>query len=181
MNKDSDILLVSRCLLLDDRKAFTALVTRHQQNIRRFFLHQTLGNQPLSDDLAQETFIRVYRKLYLFKGVSGFSTWLFRVAYNVFYDFSRQEQRHKTYGLEEAAGVMAVGEDQDKKMDVYRSLCILKEEERTAVILFYMEDLGIDKIAKVMNCPQGTVKSHLLRAKAKLRDYLNHSGYGNND
>lgn len=181
MNRESDILLVFRCLLFDDRKAFTALVTRHQENIRRFFLHQTLGNQPLSDDLAQETFIRVYRKLSSFRGMSGFSTWLFRIAYNVFYDFSRQEQRHRTCELDEAAGVTAGGEEQDKKMDIYRSLYILKEEERTAVILFYMEDLGIEKIAKVMNCPQGTVKSHLSRAKGKLREYLNQNGYGNTE
>lgn len=182
MNRVTDLILVSRCLLFDDRKAFSLLVGRYQERVRRFFLNQTLGNRALSDDLAQETFIRVYYKLNSFRGLSGFSTWLLRIAYNVFYDFRRREQKYKTCGLEVAEEIQGISfAEEDKKMDIYHSLCILKEEERMATILFYMEDMNIDKISKMMNCPQGTVKSHLSRARVKLKDYLKNNGYGDND
>jgi len=62
-------------------------------------------------------------------------------------------------------------------MDVYQALNLLKETERTCITLFYMEDLSIEKIATIMECPAGTVKSHLSRAKSKLAAYLKQNGY----
>jgi RNA polymerase sigma-70 factor (ECF subfamily) len=62
--------------------------------------------------------------------------------------------------------------DRDFGIDFVQALTILKEEERTAVLLFFMEDQPIDKIAKIMGCPSGTVKSHLHRGKEKLAVYF---------
>ena len=181
MNKNGDLLLITRCLLWDDRKAFADLVSRYEQGIRRFFLHQTLGNPALSDDLAQETFIRVYQKLHLFKGLSRFYTWLYRIAYHVFCDYIVQERRYSGSALEEAGDIFLPGDSPERKLDIYASLRILRAEERTAITLFYMEDLEIGKIATIMHCPAGTVKSHLSRAKTKLKTYLNTNGYGNKE
>ena len=67
-----------------------------------------------------------------------------------------------------------------QKMDVYQSLKMLKEVERTCITLFYMEDISIDKIAGIVGVPSGTVKSHLSRGKEKLATYLKQNGYDRN-
>ena len=75
-----------------NRKAFNELVVRYQSPIRRFFLNQTLGNEALSDDLAQDTFVKAYLNITKFRGDASFSTWLYRIAYNVFYDSTRNSK-----------------------------------------------------------------------------------------
>ena len=72
----------------------------------------------------------------------------------------------------------AVQHDSAQMMDVYAGLRYLKEEERSCIILFYMQDLSIRKISSVMNLPEGTVKSHLSRGKEKLAHFLKQNGYG---
>ena len=122
-----------------------------------------------------------YTNIASFKNLSSFSTWLYRIAYNIFYDYVRSRKEaidlnasevDKTYSVEQ--------ENIGQKIDIYASLKTLKETERTCITLFYMEDLSIDKIAGILNCPQGTVKSHLARAKEKLSDYLKQNGYDRN-
>ena len=92
MNKNEDIAWVTRCALFDDRRAFACLVDKYQVRLKRFFLNLTGGDPVLSDDLAQETFIKVYYNLRSYKGLSSFSTWIYRVAYNVFYDELRKSR-----------------------------------------------------------------------------------------
>lgn len=79
----SDISLITQVTVFHNRQAFNRLVVKYQSPIRRFFLNQTLGDEQLSDDLAQDTFIKAYTNLQKFRGLSNFSTWLFRIAYNV--------------------------------------------------------------------------------------------------
>ena len=178
MRRTNDTLLISRVMLFDDRRAFATLVEQHQPTIRRFFLHQTMGDTMLSDDLAQETFIKAYTHLASFKNLSNFSTWLFRIAYNVFYDYIRT--RKETAGLEDWETDTACRTEQRNvgtQMDIYRGLALLKEVERTCITLYYMEDLAIDKIAAVTGMPPGTVKSHISRGKEKLANFLKQNGY----
>lgn len=84
---NDDLSLIQQVAELHDKTAFDRLVRKYQSPIRRFFLHQTLGDAQLSDDLAQDTFIRAYTSIGTFRGSAAFSTWLFRIAYNVFYDY----------------------------------------------------------------------------------------------
>lgn len=84
---NDDLSLIQQVAELHDKMAFDRLVRKYQSPIRRFFLHQTLGDAQLSDDLAQDTFIRAYTSIGTFRGSAAFSTWLFRIAYNVFYDY----------------------------------------------------------------------------------------------
>ena len=83
----NDISLVTQVAVFHNKKAFDQLVRKYQSPVRRFFLNQTLGDEQLSDDLAQDTFIKAYVNITKFKGLSSFSTWLFRIAYNVHYDY----------------------------------------------------------------------------------------------
>ena len=87
----TDISLVAQVAVLGNRRAFDELVRRYQSPVRRFFLHQTLGDEQLSDDLAQDTFIKAYTNISKFRGLASFQTWLMRIAYNVFYDHTRSK------------------------------------------------------------------------------------------
>ncbi|MBQ8520317.1 MAG: sigma-70 family RNA polymerase sigma factor [Bacteroides sp.] len=178
MSQLNDIALVAQVVVFGNKRAFDTLVKKYQSPVRRFFLHQTLGDEALADDLAQETFIKAYTRLASFKNLSNFSTWLFRIAYNVFYDYIRTQK--ETSGLEDwevdatyQVEQRRVGEE----MDIYRGLALLKEVERTCITLHFMEDLPVDKISAVTGLPAGTVKSHLSRGKEKLANFLKQNGY----
>ena len=167
----NDALLVSRAALLGDRKAFSQLVEAYQSPIRRFFFNLTGGDEELSKDLAQDTFIKAWLNINTFRAASKFSTWLYRIAYNTFYDYSRA--RKIFIDVETVSDhFIADTPDNDFGMDFAQALKILKDDERTAMLLFFMEDQTIDKISKIMNCPAGTIKSHLHRGKEKLARYF---------
>jgi RNA polymerase sigma-70 factor (ECF subfamily) len=87
-----DISLVTQVAVFHNRRAFDKLVKEYQSPVRRFLLSQTLGDSQLSDDLAQDTFVKAYTHISQFQGKSSFLTWLFRIAYNVFYDYLRSHK-----------------------------------------------------------------------------------------
>lgn len=174
MRHTNEKLLIARVMLLDDRRAFATLVEQHQPAVRRFFLHQTGGNAMLVDDLAQETFIKLYYSIQQYKGLSGFSTYLYRIAYNVFQDHLR---RHKPTDDVENIPDKGVATQQDLEMDITQALQQLSTIERTVTTLYYIEDYKIDEIAKIVQAPAGTVKSHLHRARNKMYEYLKANGY----
>lgn len=178
-NSLSDITLVTQVVVLHNKRAFDQLVRRYQSQMRRFFLNQTCGDKELSDDLAQDTFIKAYTSLTSFKGAANFTTWLYRIAYNVFFDYIRSQK--PTSDLEVVtmdADYSHEQQDISKKMDVYAALQQLREAERTCITLFYMEELEIKKIAEITGMAEGTVKSHLSRGKEKMANYLKQNGYG---
>jgi RNA polymerase sigma-70 factor (ECF subfamily) len=178
MGQISDISLIAQVVAFGNKRAFDKLVVKYQSPLRRFFLNLTCGDTQLSDDLAQDTFIKAYTSLSSFKNMSGFSTWLFRIGYNQFYDYLRSQK--ETSELETTKVDSEYNVEQaslSSKMDVYNALRTLKDAERTCITLFYMEDMTIDKIAHVTGFPQGTVKSHLSRGKEKMTAYLKNNGY----
>jgi len=180
MSNTDDIRWVTQVALFGDKNAFDKLTCKYQSPIRRFFLNMTAGDGSLSDDLAQETFIKAYLNITAFKGISGFSTWLYRIAYNVYYDSVRAQKKYADINEWEIDSQhQTQNEFSAEKMDIYRALKLLRKEEQTAVLLFYMEDKTHPEIAKIMNCPLGTVKTYILKGKEKLSLYLTNAGYGN--
>ncbi len=180
MSNSDDIRWVTQLTLFGDKSAFDKLTCKYQSPIRRFFLNLTMGDSPLSDDLAQETFIKAYLNIHSFKGLSGFSTWLYRIAYNVYYDSARA-QKHFADMDEQSIDNHhhTQNEFSAEKMDIYKAIRLLRKEEQTAVLLFYMEDKTHKEIARIMSCPLGTVKTYILKGKEKLSIYLTNAGYGN--
>ncbi len=177
MTAISDLALVTQATVLGNRRAFDQLVVRYQSPVRRFFLHQTLGDEPLSDDLAQDTFIKAWLHLGSFRAVASFKTWLMRIAYNVFYDHVRS--RKVTADLADVAEPMDSGSGKPTlQMDLYRALSLLKAEERTCITLQLVDGYKIDQIAQITGMKENTVKSYLFRGKEKLTDYLKQNGYG---
>ncbi|MEI8086048.1 MAG: sigma-70 family RNA polymerase sigma factor [Paludibacter sp.] len=180
MSNTDDIRWVTQIALFGDKSAFDKLTCKYQSPIRRFFLNLTMGDVPLSDDLAQETFIKAYLNINAFKGISGFSTWLFRIAYNVFYDSVRAQKHWADLNEQEINNYHQTNNEfSSEKMDIYKAIKILRKEEQTAVILFYVEDKTHKEIAKIMNAPLGTVKTYILKGREKLSIYLKNAGYGN--
>ena len=176
----SDIALVTQVAVFKNKRAFDQLVRKYQSPVRRFFLNQTLGDEQLSDDLAQDTFVKAYLNITKFRGMSSFSTWLFRIAYNVHYDYRRSEKlKAQSEALESKAAVSSslYTTNASLKMDLYQALAQLKEEERTCITLQLIDGQPIDKISDITGMPQNTVKSHLKRGKEKLADYLKKNGY----
>ncbi len=173
----NDIALVTQVAVFHNKRAFDQLVRKYQSPVRRFFLNQTLGNVPLSDDLAQETFIKAYVNIVKFRGLSSFSTWLMRIAYNVFYDNVRA--RKQTEDIDSTAVVrqsVSAG-DSNLKMDIYAALALLKPDERTCITLQLIDGYPIGQISTIMGIPENTVKSHLKRGKDKMANYLKQNGY----
>lgn len=177
--KKSDSVYVLRAAILGDRNAYNRLVEEYQSQIRRFFLNLTEGDEELSKDLAQDTFIKAWMKIGSFRAAAKFSTWIYRIAYNTFYDYNRMNKHAKCIVDISKAGNFMVSDTNNKDimMDFTKALSVLNEYEKIAMVLFYMEDMAINEISKIMKSPAGTVKSHLFRGKKKLSEYLEKSGY----
>lgn len=178
---DRDTELIARVLAEDDRYAFGELVRQHQSAVRGFLRRLTGGRHALADDLAQETFVEAYRSLARFHGKSAFGTWLFGIAYNRFRR-SRRQQRETVEWTDETemANAMAGGEMSvpaasatvDLQQDLAGALARLSTDEQAAIHLCYVEGLTHEEAARVLGCPLGTLKTHVFRAKDKLRAIL---------
>ena len=173
----SDISLVTQVAVFHNKRAFDQLVRKYQSPVRRFFLNQTLGDEQLSDDLAQETFIKAYVNITKFRGMSSFSTWLMRIAYNVFYDDVRARRQTEDVDTSVAAVRQTTAGDNNLKMDLYKALALLKPDERSCITMQLIDGYPIDQISKITGIAENTVKSHLRRGKEKMANYLKQNGY----
>ncbi|HTS22607.1 MAG TPA: sigma-70 family RNA polymerase sigma factor [Casimicrobiaceae bacterium] len=176
----SDAQLIARVLVQDDRHAFGELVRRHQSAVRASLRRLTGGNHALADDLAQETFLLAYRNLRSFRQEAKFSTWLYRIAYNAFLADARKMKEvplpddastDEAVQLEDA-DAMPVARGAALKVDLERAMEVLSDAERAAIVQCYHNDLSHEEAAYVLGCPVGTVKTHILRAKQKLKARL---------
>jgi RNA polymerase sigma-70 factor (ECF subfamily) len=178
----SDAQLIARCVVGDDRHAFTELVKRHQSAVRACLRKLTAGNHALADDLAQETFVQAWRNLKSFRQEARFSTWLYRIATNCWLMHARKRQeellgdRDATLVDEDSESTpqmfAAIGDHAHAstlKIDLERAMAVLSEGERAAIVQCYHNDLSHEEAAYVLGCPVGTVKTHVLRAKQKLK------------
>ncbi len=176
---DADQLLVARVLLDDDRHAFTELVRRHQSTIRLVLRRLNGNDAALADDLAQETFLQVYKKLRQYRGEAQFSTWIYRIAHNVFLSHMRSREQHEALTGDVSAEQADAGHaaaplaySSALKLDLISAMTTLSEAERAAIIHCYYQDLSHEEAAYALACPLGTVKTNVLRAKHKLGQFL---------
>lgn len=180
-----DAQLIARCIVADDRHAFAELVKRHQSSVRACLRKLTAGNHALADDLAQDTFVLAWRNLKAFRQEARFSTWLYRIATNCWLAHVRKRHeellgdRDADVGDDEADDARlpgGVGGDHaamtTMKIDLERALARLSDAERAAIVQCYHNDLSHEEAAYVLGCPVGTVKTHILRGKQKLKAAL---------
>ena len=183
---DTDLMLVERTVA-GDQKAFELLVLKYQRRIERL-IGRMVRDTDLVEDIAQETFIRAYRALAQFRGEAQFYTWLYRIAVNTAKKALVDLKRDPT--VSESA-LRGGGDDEDETSAVENELTsaespetvlaakeiaaavnsameALPEELRQAVTLREIEGLSYEEIAEVMNCPIGTVRSRIFRAREAI-------------
>ncbi len=160
--------LIARVIGSNDHHAFSCLVGKYQSAIRQLLRRLTAGDHHLADDLAQETFITLYRKLKTFRGDASLNTWLHRIAYNHFYKSqskSYQKHEHLAFDFELLS---TPTEAVDKEIAIEQLMAVLSVVERTCLTLSISAGMSHSEIASVTDLPLGTIKSHINRAKQKL-------------
>ena len=165
--------LIDRIVENNDHRAFEELMKRYQSQIRYSLRQLTGWDEALADDLAQETFIKAYRSLHQFRGDAKFFTWLYRIAYHcyaAYYRSHKPEQRLDETGIEE--GSYNPQHDIDVHRDFAMALKNLSPEQRMALHLHMQREFSHQEVADIMVLPLGTVKSHILRGREKLKQQL---------
>jgi len=171
-----------------DKRAFDLLVIKYQRRLARL-LSRFIRDPAEVEDITQETFIKAYRALPSFRGDSAFYTWLYRIGVNTAKNFLVSQGRKlpatvNGFGTEEAENFE--GADQLREVNtpeselmgkqvaqtVNQALEALPEELRTAITLREIEGLSYEEIADIMNCPIGTVRSRIFRAREAVADKL---------
>ena len=170
----ADSELVLAIVARDDRDAFAHLVRRHQSMVRSVLRRLAKGDHGLADDLAQETFLLAWRNLRSFRFDARFSTWLYRIAFNAWLSEARKRREVLLDDGERAPAAEAPAHAVPavERIDLERALEGLSDGERAAIAACYYADLTHEEAAAAIGIPLGTVKTHILRAKAKLRAKL---------
>lgn len=186
---DADALLIER-VKRGDSKAFEMLVVKYQRRIERL-IGRMVRDVDLVADLAQETFIRAYRAIPQFRGESAFYTWLYRIAVNTAKKALVELKRDPL--VTESSRVLGEDDDETSRVEneltdgetpeailasreiaaaVNSAIEALSEDLRQAITLREIEGLSYEEIAAVMNCPIGTVRSRIFRAREAIAERL---------
>ncbi len=177
-NQSSDKKLVKR-VQRGDKGAFDLLVLKYQHKIVNLVMRY-VRDPELALDITQEAFIKAYRALPRFRGDSAFYTWMYRIAVNtaknhlaaqrrrpmnVELDLQDPEQYDLHAKLKETDTPEAITLGNELKDTVERAIAALPEDLRTAIILRELEGMSYEEIAQTMECPVGTVRSRIFRAR----------------
>jgi RNA polymerase sigma-70 factor (ECF subfamily) len=186
-NADHDRELVLRWRS-GDRSAFEALIRRHERRVYRLLLRM-LGSKEEAEDAAQETFLNLHRHGHRFRGDALFSTFVYRVAANAALNRRRTlgRSRAREAGLqrlqESGAELPSAPVDPERaavaaeqRAGVQAALLELVPRLRLPLVLYDLEGLPYPEIAKLLDLPEGTVKSRIHRARERLREILSASG-----
>jgi RNA polymerase sigma-70 factor (ECF subfamily) len=154
-------------------------------------VHRMVRDRELAEDLAQEAFVRTFNNLDRYDPSYKFSSWLFKIAYNLTVDHLRRK-KVKTISIhgapdamtterQEATSVTLESEEEapDERLEALelageleRAIATLREDYRTAILLRHVEGRPYEEIAEIMDIPLGTVKTYIFRARRQLRDEL---------
>ncbi|HXD04559.1 MAG TPA: RNA polymerase sigma factor RpoE [Burkholderiaceae bacterium] len=190
MTADADALLIEQ-VKRGDTRAFEMLVVKYQRRIERL-ISRMVRDSDLVPDIAQETFIRAYRALPQFRGESAFYTWLYRIAVNTAKKALVELKRDPVVTESTLAGRDDAGEETSRvenelsdgetpeavlaSREIARTVNAaieeLSDDLRQAITLRELEGLSYEEIASVMNCPIGTVRSRIFRAREAIAERL---------
>ncbi len=173
-NREDDRVLVARCLR-DEPAAFEDLYRRFSPRV--YSLACRLSGSPIDgEDLLQEIFLLVHRKLGSFKGDAALGTWIYRLATNCCLDFLRSRHHRLeqvTEEFDEAAAPRREGPRREvDKLDLERAIAQLPPGYRAAFVLHDVEGLDHAEVAQMLGIAEGTSKSQVHKARMKMRDLL---------
>jgi RNA polymerase sigma-70 factor (ECF subfamily) len=186
--QNTDTVLVLRCQE-DDYDAFDEIVARYKDEIYTY-IRRMISNRDDAEDLAQEVFVRAFASIKSFRRESNLRTWLYRIATNLCIDKYRRKGVEKQFvtSLEredpedEEPNPIDIPDNKydpermyehsELQMKIQKALLKLPEKQRAVILLFDLEGMSYEEIAKVVDCPVGTVKSRLFNARLQLRKLL---------
>jgi RNA polymerase sigma-70 factor, ECF subfamily len=170
-----------------DEASFALLLDKHRSSVIHF-LYRMVQNRAISEELAQEVFLRVYRSRETYEATAKFTTWLFRIATHVALNWLRdrkQERSQESLDEEEDGKPARHVADRAplveqrmvaevKAEEIRRAVSVLPEKQRAAVLMHKYEEMEYAQIAAVLSCSESAVKSLLFRAYETLRARLAH-------
>ena len=167
-----------------DAAAYDRLVAAYQDRVYQA-AYRITGHREDAWDAAQEAFLRAFRGLRMFRGEASFSTWMTRIAVNAALDIVRRRPPHAPV----AADAVPAGSDptdevvrRDRQRRVQQAIAALPADQRAAVVLWDVQGLSYEEIARVLRVPVGTVRSRLSRGRESLRvalaDLAPRAGHG---
>ena len=178
MDKLDEAVLVELAVSNNDQRAYAELVNRHQSNLRYSMRQLTNWNEDLADDLAQETLIQAFKELHRFRREAKFSSWLYRIGYNVFLQHVRKKQLD-TQSIDDdplIANQLADTDSGDENSALHQKvaklLALLEPERRSVLHLFLHRQHTQQEISDIMGIPLGTVKTHINRGRTALQQGL---------
>ena len=165
-----------------DPEAFEQLITPLAQLIWRICWHYT-GNRESAEDCGQETMIRIWRSLDSYRGDCALESWVYRIAANCCMDYLRKKKRDKSVSMEpmqeqgfDPADPSPGTEEQvvaaDEQKRLREAITMLPEDQREALIMTQLEKVPYEEAAKLLGVSEGTIKSRVNRAKARLKEIL---------
>lgn len=177
----SDWELVQKCQS-GEMSAFQELVSRYHQKVYLVILG-LLGNREDALEVAQETFLRAYRKIGGFRGGSSFYTWIYRIGVNLAIDTQRRQKRNPLDFRDSMDGVFesqnevardpfAEEHDRELREGLIKAINDLTPEHKAVIVLRTVEGLSYKEIAAILGCSEGTVMSRLHYARKKLQEKL---------
>jgi RNA polymerase sigma-70 factor, ECF subfamily len=183
LERDAQLMLLVR---EGDDTSFGLLLERHRGPVVHF-LYRMVQNRAVSEELAQEVFLRVYRSRETYEPTAKFTTWLFRIATHVALNSIRDRKKEKGHesldegpdGLERQVADRQLTVEQEmvhevRLREVRQAIEALPAKQRAAVLMHKYEGLDYAQIAGVLSCSESAIKSLLFRAYESLRDRLAH-------
>jgi len=169
-----------------DPEAFGQLMEPLEQLIWRVCWHYT-GDREASSDCGQEAMIRIWRNLDSYRGDCAFESWVYRIAANCCMDWLRKKKRDRSVSMEpmreqgfDPADTSPGTEDQviakDERRRLREAIALLPDDQREALMLTQLERVSYEEAARMLDVSEGTVKSRVNRAKARLKEILTSEG-----
>lgn len=183
--KNADLQLVQR-VQRGEKQAFDLLVRKYQHKVVQV-VSRYVSNQADAQDVAQEAFVKAYRAIGSFRGDSAFYTWMYRIAINTAKNFLVAQGRRppsddidavEAEQFDSAAGLKEYGTPERQLLKdeigqtISEAIDALPEELRTAIVLRELEGLSYEEISQAMDCPIGTVRSRIFRAREAIENKL---------
>ena len=169
-----------------DPEAFEALMAAMEPLVWRVCWHYT-GNREDASDCGQETMIKIWRSLAQYRGDCAFETWVYRIAASCSLDFLRKRKRERAESIEPlreqgfdpadpSPGTAEQVEAADEHRRLREAIALLPEDQREALVMTQLEKVPYEEAARSLGVSEGTVKSRVNRAKARLREILSEEG-----